>query len=256
MSGIRTLVVEHRAASRDPLTELLRGEPDVQLIGACAGTREAVAAIRALKPDLVFIDVDAPEAAGAAIVDAIGAERMPPTIVVTAVHDGALRAFDLSAFDCLLRPFGRDRLKNALERARAHLHAVRERELGDRLVALAHDAAPAHEPPPQRLVVKSGGRVLFVSIADVDWIESDGNYVRLHAGGRTHIVRETMASLGERLEARRFARIHRRRIVNLDKLRELRARGNGEYDVVLGDGTRLRVGRAFRQALQHTLEKG
>jgi two-component system LytT family response regulator len=256
MPGIRTLVIEDQPLARDHLVSLLNDEPDVDVIAACDTGHAAVAAVRELQPDLVFLDLELPDIDGFDIIEAIGADRMPPTILVTAHADEAIRAFDLSAFDYLLKPFGRDRLREALGRARAHLETLRAREIGSRLLALAHEAPPAREAGPARFLVKSGGRALFVNVADVDWIESSGNYVRLHAGGRVHLVRETMASLERRLEGAPFARIHRRRIVNLDRVQALRARGNGEYDVVLKSGTAFRVGRAFRQDLHERLRRG
>jgi two-component system LytT family response regulator len=255
MSGIRTLVIEDQALARDHLVSLLRDEPGIDVIAACETGRAAVAAVRDLQPDLVFLDLEMPDVDGFGVIEAIGVDRMPPTILVTAHAEGALRAFDLPAFDYLLKPFGRDRLREALGRARAHLDALRAREIGHRLLALARQAPPVQEPAPARVLVKSGGRALFVSLADVDWIESDGNYVRLHAAGRVHVVRETMANFEQRLAAARFARIHRRRIVNLDRVQALRARGNGEYDVVLSGGTAFRVGRAFRQELHERLQR-
>jgi two-component system, LytTR family, response regulator len=256
MPAIRTVVIEDQPFARDHLVALLQQEGDVDVIGACATGAEAIDFVRTLKPDLVFLDLEMPDVDGFSVIDAVGRDQMPATIIVTAHDDRAVRAFDLPAFDYLLKPFGRERLQEALARARAHLMAARERDLTDRLLALAHDAAPiTAEHGPERFVVKSAGRVLFVGVADIDWIESHGNYVRLHTGGRTHVVRETMASLEQRLDTSRFARIHRTRIVNLDRVRELRARGNGEYDVVLSEGTHFRVGRAFRQALHERLQK-
>jgi two-component system LytT family response regulator len=256
MSGIRTLVIEDQPLARDHLVSLLRDEPGIDVIAACETGRAAVDAVRDLRPDLVFLDLEMPDIDGFGVIEAIGTDHMPPTILVTARAGDAVRAFDLSAFDYLLKPFGRDRLREALGRARAHLESLRARDIGSRLLALAEQVPPAREPGPARFIVKSGGRALFVSLADVDWIESSGNYVRLHAAGRVHVVRETMASLERRLSGARFARIHRRRIVNLDRVQALRARGNGEYDVVLNGGDAFRVGRAFRQELHEKLQRG
>jgi two-component system LytT family response regulator len=256
MPGIRTLVIEDQPLARDHLVSLLKDEPDVDVIAACETGRAAVAAVRDLRPDLIFLDVELPDIDGFGIFETVGPDRMPPTILVTANASDAIRAFDLSAFDYLVKPFGRDRLREALGRARAHLETLRAQDIGNRLLALAQQAPPVRESGPARFIVKSGGRALFVNVSDVDWIESSGNYVRLHAAGRIHIVRETMASLERRLEGARFARIHRRRIVNLDHVQALRARGNGEYDVVLSGGTAFRVGRAFRQELHERLQRG
>jgi two-component system, LytTR family, response regulator len=256
MSPLRVVIVEDQLVARDHLVSLLAAEPDVEIVAVCETARAAIAAVSELAPDAVFLDLDMHDVDGSGVVETLGRDRMPLTIVLTAHEDGALRAFDVSAFDCLLKPFGRDRLRAALARVRTHVALAREHDLGNRLLALAHEAAPPHHLEASRFVVRSGGRVLFVASRDVDWIESDGNYVHLHAAGRTHVVRETLTNLERKLAARRFARIHRTRLVNLDRVRELRARGNGEYDVVMADGTRMRVGRAFRQELHRKLERG
>jgi two-component system LytT family response regulator len=256
MPVIRTLVIEDQPLARDHLVSLLEDEPGIDVIAACETGGAAVAALRELRPDLVFLDLELPDMDGFEIIEVVGADRMPPTILVTTHADEAVRAFDLSALDYLLKPIHRDRLRDALARARSHLETILAREIGSRLLALAREAGPVREAGLTRFLVKSAGRALFVNVADVDWIESSGNYVRLHAGGRIHLVRETMASLEHRLAGAPFARIHRRRIVNLDRVQALRARGNGEYDVVLTGGTAFRVGRAFRQQLHDRLQRG
>ena len=238
--------------AREHLVSLLGEEPDVDVVAACCSGREAVESIGTLRPDLVFLDLDLPGLDGFGVIDAVGPAVMPPTIFVTAYDEFARRAFDVHAFDYLLKPFSRARLREALQRARRHLGSERDGELARRLMSLVQDGRPAKTGAP-RFLVRAGGRVLFVPFADIDWVESDGNYVRLHAGGRSHVVRETMASIERRLAGRRFARVHRTRIVNLDRVSVLEARGNGEYDVVMVDGARFRVGRVFRESVQRRL---
>ena len=255
MTSLRLVIVEHPAFASEGLSEVVAAEPWVEIAARCRTGREGIAAIRDMAPDLVLLDLEMPDVDGFEVIETIGPDAMPPTIVVTAHDDAALRAFELRAFDYLCKPFGSERLREALARARAHIELAREHDITRRVLALAQDLTPEHGVP-ERFVVKSGGRVLFVALREIDWIESDGNYVHLHAAGRTHVVRETMASLEQRLLGQRFARVHRTRIVNLERVRELRARGNGEYSVVLADESRFRVGRAFRQELQEKLQRG
>jgi two-component system LytT family response regulator len=252
-SVIRALIVEDEAMARDQLVGLLREEPDIEVVGACDSGPAAIAALRSTPVDLVFLDLEMPGMDGFGVMEAIGPDAMPPTIVVTAHDEYALKAFDVHAFDYLLKPFGRERLQEALERMRLYLGSEREGDLARRLLALTRDTRPA-EPQGARFLVKSGGRVLFVGFGEIDWIESSGNYVRLHAAGRMHVMRETMSSIEQRLAGRRFARVHRTRIVNLDRVAALHARGNGEYDVELRDGTKFPVGRAYREELEERLK--
>ena len=252
MARIRTLVVEDQPIARERLVELLQAEPDVEVIGAAETGLGAVDAIRRLTPDLVFLDLQIPDLDGFGVISEIG-QTMPLTIFVTAYDEYALRAFAVHAFDYLLKPFGRERLQQALVRARARLAEGREEQLARRLVAMVQDVG-GPKPLPDRLMVKSGGRVVFIALDELDAVESDGNYVRLHAGSRVHLVRETMASIEERLGQDRFCRVHRGWIVNLDRVRELHVRPNGEHELVTHEGRSYRVGRAYRESVQARLQ--
>jgi two-component system LytT family response regulator len=188
---------------------------------------------------------------------------MPTVVFVTAYDEYALRAFEVHALDYLLKPFGRDRFQETLKHAREALDHRRAGDLGRRLLALVHDIKPeqqGQERTPQerldRLVVKSGGRVFFLRTDEIDWIEAAGNYVRLHLGEESHLFRETMSNMETRLDARRFARIHRSRIVNIERIRELQPWFNGEYVVILRNGSRLTLSRNYRERLQEQLAKG
>jgi two-component system LytT family response regulator len=196
-----------------------------------------------------------PELDGFGIVEAVGIERMPLTIFVTAYDEHAVRAFEVHALDYLLKPFGRARLQKAIARARAELQRNRTGAIAERLAAVFDDLhAPERQGP--RLMVRVNGRVRFVEIAHIDWVEAEGNYVRLHAGADTHVVRETMARLLPKLGDTQFFRIHRSRIVNLARIKELRLASGGDYDVLLHDGTRLPLSRLFKDALQERLSRG
>jgi two-component system LytT family response regulator len=254
VNKIRTVVVDDEPMARVRLLTLLQPETDIEVIAECADGAEAVTAIQAHAPDLVFLDVQMPALDGFGVIQQIGPERMPTVIFVSAYDEYALRAFEVHALDYLLKPFGRDRFQKTLQHARASLERRRAGDLGRRLLALVNDIKP--EPPRlDRLVVKSGGRVFFLRTDDIDWIEASGNYVRLHLGDESHLFRETMNRMEQRLDARRFSRIHRSRIVNTERIKELQPWFNGEYIVILRNGTRLTLSRGYREKLQDQLGK-
>ena len=255
MDAVRTLLVDDEALARRRLRSLLREETDVEIVGECADGSAAVAQIEALSPDLVFLDVQMPEADGFDVLDAVGAERMPVVVFVTAYDSYALKAFEFHALDYLLKPFSRERFRNALERARAEVRR-RRREDGPthgELSALVRELREAGRRP-QRLVVRDGGLVSFLRIEDIDWVESAGNYLRIHAGPETHLIRGTIKGCAERLDSESFVRISRSTIVNLDRVRAVHPWTRGELVVVLRDGTQLPTtgdhGRRLRERLK------
>lgn len=255
MSKIRTMVIDDEPVARERIVGLLQQEQDIELVGECADGQQAVNAIQQQHPDLVFLDVQMPACDGFGVIQQVGAEHMPAVVFVTAYDEYALRAFEVHAIDYLLKPFGRDRFQQTLQHAREHLDRRRAGDLGRRLLALVQDLKP--EPQKlDRLVVKSGGRVFFLRTDDIDWIEAAGNYVRLHLGEDSHLFRETMNNMEGRLDTRRFVRIHRSRIVNTDRIKELQPWFNGEYVVVLQNGSRLTLSRGYREKLQERLGKG
>lgn len=251
-AAIRALVVDDQPLARERLLHLLAAEPDVEVVGVCASGLEAVAAIDARAPDLVFLDIQMPEMDGLAVIERVGVARMPMTVFVTAYDDYAVQAFEAQAIDYLLKPFARPRFVRALDRARLAIVSRRDAASAS---ALADLVARLRQPgtPPPRLVVKSGGRVSFLERDAIDWVESEGNYVRLHAGADVYVVRETMTGLMGQLGEAHFARVHRSAIVNLRRVREIRIGAGGDYDALLTTGDRVPVSRAFRDALQTRL---
>lgn len=282
MEKIRTIVVEDEPVSRDRLLALLGEEPDIEVVRACGDGREAVAAIAATTPDLVFLDIQLPEMDGLALARALDPERRPAVVFVTA-HDGyALPAFEIHALDYLLKPFSAQRFRSALSYAREHLAQRRATTIGQQILdmlpgmqpsaatpagqagAVNPAAAPASasaasarqgSPATDRLVVKSSGRIYFVKLADIDWCEAAGNYIHVHVGPQAHLIRETMNRLESQLDPRQFVRIHRSTIVNVDRIQELRSSFNGEHVVVLRSGTRLTMSRGYREVLQDRLRR-
>jgi two-component system LytT family response regulator len=252
MRRIKTMVVDDEPLARERVTTLLAGEADVELVGECRDGEEAANAIRQLNPDLVFLDVQMPRVNGFEVIDAVGPDRMPLVIFVTAYEQHALRAFEVRALDYLLKPFDRERFFEALGRARRSLEREETGDLGRRLLALVQDVrSPAQRA--DRIVVKSAGRLFFLRTDEIDWVEAAGNYVRLHVGSDAHLLRETMTSIEGRLDPQKFFRIHRCRMVNLERIQELQPWFNGEYVVLMRDGTRLTLSRGYREKLQERL---
>ncbi len=253
MKKIRTLVVDDEPLARERLTALLATEPDIELVGQSRDGEEAITSIVDLTPDLVFLDVQMPHMNGFDVIEAVGSERMPLVVFVTAYDQHALRAFQVRALDYLLKPFDRERFADALQRARKAIERNETGDLGRRLLALVKDLRK-DQPRAERLVVKSGGRLFFLRADEIDWVEAAGNYVRLHVGATSHLLRETMTAIEGRLDPEKFFRIHRSRIVNMERIQELQPWLNGEYAVLLRTGTRLTLSRGYREKLQDRLK--
>jgi len=237
---IRALVVDDEPLARSNVTVLLRRDPDVDLLGECSSGIEALAQIRCMQPDLLFLDVQMPECDGFDVLELLGS-AMPPAIVFVTAHDEyALRAFEAGALDYLLKPFDDARFRRALDRAKA---------------TLAHGTL-TRPPISSRLILKDRGEVLFVKAADIDWIEAANYYACLHVGARTHVLRRSLVELESELDPAQFCRIHRATIVNLERIRSLELNDDGEYQVVLETGARLRLSRRFRRRLQSRLGLG
>ena len=254
--SLTALIVDDEELARRGIRSRLERAGDITVAQECANGREAVEAIRELSPDLVFLDVQMPGLDGFDVIDAIGTERMPTVIFVTAYDQHALRAFDVHALDYLLKPLDEERFHQALDRARERMSERDASAFGDRLAALLAEVDPERETPESaesggtdRFVVKSSGRVTFVDADDIHWIEAAGDYVRLHTAEKTHLLRETMSGMDDRLDADRFLRIHRSTIVNTERIDELRPYGNSEYIVVLEDGTERKLSRTYRDDL-------
>ena len=247
---LRVLIVDDEELARQRIRRLLTREEEVEVIGeACDGER-AVESIRSLEPDLVFLDVQMPEVDGFAVLERLRPHPPPAVVFVTAHDDYAVRAFEVHAVDYLRKPFDAVRFKEAFSRARRRLAGAAAEERARKLDALL---AQVEAQPPrsrERLMVRSDGRLYFVRIDDIDWVEAAGNYVKLHVGRDTHLMRETMSGIEKMLDPSRFLRIHRSAIVNLDRVREMQPWFSGEYTVILRDGTQLRLSRVYRDRLE------
>ena len=254
-SQTRVLVVADEPLARERLRTLLQEEPGFEVVGEASDGTAGAESIMALAPDLVFLDVQMPGADGFDIIDAIGPEKMPFVVFCTAYDRYALKAFDVHAVDYLLKPFDRERFKQALGRAQLQLERAKSGDLERRLTAIVQDLKPA-KARTDRFVVKSGGRIFFVGTGEIDWIEAAGNYVKLHVGIDSHLIRETMNSVEAKLSPDLFVRIHRCHIVNIEQVRELQPWFNGEYVMFLKNGTRLTLSRGYRERLQERVGRG
>lgn len=256
---VRTLIVDDERMARKRIRTLLTPDAEVDVVGEAANGRDAVTAIHEREPDLVFLDVQMPELDGFAVVQAVGVDRMPVTVFVTAFDQYALKAFEAHALDYLTKPFDRERFQMSLSRAKEQVRLrsaanpvtndrLAEPELRERLASLLGDFERRIRYA-ERLMVKSAGRVVFLRVDEIDWVEAAGSYVRLHVGREGHLLHEGIAALMTRLDPSRFARVHRSTIVNLDRVRELQPWFHGDAIAILRDGTRLQVSRTYRDGI-------
>jgi len=270
---IRALIVDDEPIARAGLRKLLEAEADMSVVGECRDGAEAVARIRSDRPDLVFLDVQMPELTGFEVLSSLAPDELPAIVFVTAYDAYALDAFEASAVDYLLKPFDRERFARALSRARRflagdQLAAFRSR-IASVLQAVAGDVSSADRQVPSRatesdasdagaariaertrngetrLMIRSRGRIAFVALSDIEWIETSRNYARVRAKGVWHTVREPLTAFANRLDPLQFVRVSRSRIVNLDRVREFRRQANGQYVVLLDDGQRLLASRRY-----------
>ena len=241
---IRTLIIDDVQLARERLKRCLADHPDVEVVGECDNGATAVKAIRALSPDLIFLDVQMPALDGFGVLDALKAERVPVVIFVTAYNDYAIQAFEVNALDYLLKPVDCERLSKSVQRAKAHLTQP-SADLGSRFRAMLEDIKTGSKFL-KRLTIKLTGRTILLPTDEIDWIETYGNYLKVHAGRESHLIRGTMQSLETRLDPEKFVRVHRSVIVNIEKIKEIYPRSNGDQDLVLQNGQQLMLSRNFR----------
>jgi two-component system LytT family response regulator len=253
MESIRVLIVDDEPLAREGVRLHLELEPEFEVVGEAGSGEEAVALIEELRPHVVFLDVQMSGIDGFGVVETVGAERMPVTVFVTAYDQFALKAFEAHALDYLLKPFDAERFRKAIERVRAQLNVRHTDGVEAQLAELLAELRGKREFL-ERIVVRSGGRILILRVEDIDWLEAASNYVRIHAGGRQYLLRETMSNLEARLDPEAFVRIHRSTMVRLDRIRELEPLFQGDYVLILEDGTRLTSSRGYRDRLQAMLQ--
>ena len=258
---IRTLIVDDEPLARRNLRVLLEKDPQIEILDECRNGREAVKAIKSLSPDLIFLDIQMPEMDGFDVLARTGPQYIQAIIFVTAFDQYALKAFDVHALDYLLKPFDDERFAHALQRAKSQIEAREIDRLSKRLLALLEEreserkGSGDQEKYLTRLMIKDSGRVMLLKVNDIDFIEADGNYAKVHTGRKAHLLREKMNDLEARLDPAKFVRIHRSIIVNLERIKEMHPHFNGDYIVVLEDGRKLRLSRTRREALIHRLHR-
>lgn len=255
---MKVLVVDDEPMARRRLVRLLEEEDDVEVVGSCGSGEEAVEAIRRLAPDLVLLDIQMSEMDGFSVIGEVGPDKMPAVIFTTAYNEHAVKAFEVHALDYLLKPFTADRFREALGRAR--LPAAGQKQLSSTLVAMLDEMRGEHRELQRRVdagtptymewfLVRGKTHVHIIHAHTVDWIEADDNYVRLHVGKNSYLIREKIGSLAAKLDPRRFLRAHRSTIVNMERIHHLQPWSSGDYLIILHDGTELRLSRGQRAKL-------
>jgi two-component system, LytTR family, response regulator len=254
MRVIRTVIIDDEPLAREGVRMLLEEDSEVSVVAECANGREALAAISEKEPDLIFLDVQMPEMSGFEVLEAVGAERAPQVIFVTAYNKYALQAFEAHALDYLLKPFTVKRFNEALGRAKTQIQNEQNGALNRRLATLLEDLKPQAKYL-ERIVVKNSGRVSFLSVEEISWIEAAESYVRFHVeGGKSYLIRGAISRLEAQLDPARFLRIHRSIIVSIKQIKEMQPLFHGDYEIVVKDGTKLNSSRSYRDKLQRLLE--
>jgi two-component system LytT family response regulator len=253
MQLIKTLVVDDEPLAREGIITLLQGARDFNVIGVCANGEEAIEAIEAKQPDVVFLDVQMPEIDGFQVLESLDPKRIPTVIFVTAYDQYALRAFDIHAVDYLLKPVDAERFTQALDRARKRLESKRSNGSDKHLKSLLEELK-SKDRKLERLVVKTGGKIFFLRTEEIDWIEAAGDYVKIHINTTEHIIRERITELESKLDPSRFLRIHRSTIVNIDRIKEMQPMFYGDYVVILRNGTQLNLSRTYREKISKLMK--
>ena len=253
--NIRALVVDDEPLARDMIREMLAEDSEVEIVAECVNGREAVDAIKSQRPDLVFLDIQMPELGGFEVLESLDPQSTPYVIFVTAYDQYAVRAFEVHAFDYLLKPFDHERFDAAWQRVKDQIKLDQTGERDRHILALLEElkTGPRHL---ERLVIKNGGRVFFLNVQDVHCIESEGNYVRVYDNQKGYLLRETISSLEGQLDPKQFLRIHRSAIVKIDRIKEMQPWFHGEYRIIMENGKQLALSRNYRSNLQEAVGNG
>ena len=251
---IRAVIADDESLARKKLRILLAAEPGIHVVAECQDGPRTVAALKDYEPDLLFLDIQMPGANGFEVLESLPPDRLPIVIFTTAYDQYALRAFEAHALDYLLKPFDQERLHHALERARREILKAQDSQVASRILDFLNEAK-ARSPLEKRLVIKAGGRVVFLNLEEIEWVEAAANYVKLNTGKESYLLRERIGRVSERLDPSQFVRIHRSFIVNVGKIKELHPCNSGEYIVVLKNGKELSCSRGYRAGLQQLIER-
>jgi two-component system LytT family response regulator len=246
---IRALIVDDEPLAREWVRSAVAEDPELEVLGECGDGFEAAEAIRRLKPDLVFLDVQMPGLDGFGVLEALSPEEIPAVVFVTAFDQYAVRAFEAQAVDYLMKPFSKERVEEAVRRVR---ELVKGRSIEDFRESIGRIVEKVRRDRsfPEWVLLKADGKNVFVKVRDIDWIESSRNNVRIHVGATIYLMHETTSAIASRLDPKRFLRIHRSAIVNIERIKELHPWFNGDYAVVLRDGTQLTLSSSYRDRLK------
>jgi two-component system LytT family response regulator len=253
MSALTAVIADDEPLARERIRTLLAAFPEVAVVGEAGDGNEAVAKVRELKPSLLFLDVQMPERDGFGVLEKLPSAATPAVVFVTAYDAFALKAFEVHAVDYLLKPFTRSRFTRAMDHVLKKLERSTAAGIDPEVLALLASIR-AQRRTEGRVAIRRGEAVYFVRIADIEWLEASGNYVKIHAGGQEHLLRDTLKNFEERLDPDRFLRVHRSAIVNVDSIQRLEPWFHGEYAVVLRDGTRLMSSRTYSERLRKIIE--
>ena len=256
--AIRTIIADDERLAREKLRIFLASEPHIKLVAECSDGQKTLSALRTFGADLLVLDIQMPGMDGFEVLGELSPEEMPVVIFTSAYDQYAIRAFEAHALDYLLKPFDQDRLHHAIERARMELTKSQDRAITHRILDLLSQVKSEIRPArssEDRLVIRAKGRIVFLNLAEIDWIEASANYVRLNVGKESHLYRETIGRISEKLDPNQFVRVHRSTIVNVRKIKELIPVNSGEYVVVLNSGKELSCSRSYRAALESMIDK-
>jgi two-component system, LytTR family, response regulator len=246
---IKTIIVDDESLARKRIAQLLAPETDLEIVAECADGLAAISAVGEHEPDLMFLDVEMPELSGFDVLREINPKTMPAVVFVTAYDQYTIQAFDAHAVDYLLKPFSEERFRQAVSRTRQRIEAKKGNRAVDPSLSRLLDLFKPDKNFLERLIVNHKNRLIIVLVDEIDWVESYGNYLKIHAGGNTYLLRETMNDLAARVDPEKFIRIHRSTLVNVERIRELQPMFGGQYSVILRNGTELTLSRNYRKTV-------
>ncbi|MEI7905973.1 MAG: LytTR family DNA-binding domain-containing protein [Bacteroidota bacterium] len=252
---IRAIIVDDEPLAREKVLLFARSENDIEIVDVCANGHDALSSCKKFKPDLLFLDIQMPEMNGFEMLNQLKIDPLPGIIFITAYDEFALRAFEFHAVDYLLKPFDRNRFTKAVNHARESIQSHTQSDETALQIQTMLNSINQESARPERLIVKTNGKIIFLRMNEIDWMEAAGNYVNVHVGNEAHLIRETMNNIQDQLDPQHFIRIHRGTIINIEKVKELQPYYNGEYKVVLQNNTQVILSRGYRENFKKILGK-
>lgn len=252
MNTIKTIIVDDEPLARERIRELIKFDSEIEIVGECSNGEEAVEKINEINPDLIFLDIQMPKLSGFEVIANLN--RIPAVIFVTAYDKYAIRAFELKVLDYLLKPFDKERFFSALNRAKEKLLSLNDNQITDKIDSLLKYLEEKKEGFIERFVIKSSGRIYFVSVEEIDWFEADGNYVILHIGNKTELIRDTIKNIESKLDQKKFVRVHRSSIIRINSIKELIPWFGNEYKIKLKNGNELLTGKKYKSNINNLIK--